>query len=1115
MKTLPIPSPGYHRTNLSSFTRIAAFFALVALIGIPLFSSSLASSTSEPSRALPIPPLVSAKKPTINSNLFGRFLNPGKQPALPPFSAPLVETIQILAADCTTPKTEFFLGDTVCAKTDGVTENDRFVNWLSPPDSHVAFGGPTETLIIQNPQTFTYTPTVTGGWKATIADPTDSSIIPALFNVNPVPPLATYAADCMTPKSTFNLGDTVCARAVGFGGSNNRFAWVDPANLVRTFTPITSDPQSDSFILPSTDTSVIDIFVVDNRGTWKVNVLSGGGRRLASVPFTVQAATASADLSLSKSLNGEAPDAAQQFSFTVAITNFGPNTAENVSISDPNPANATFVSATQTSGPAFSCTGSNPVICEPANTLKTLAAGDTATFTLTYTAGAANSTIINVASVTSDTTEINQSDNTATARVTVGGGGGTPPTCSLECPNDITVATNTTGGANVSFPSPGTFGDCGTVTTDHASGSFFPTGTTIVTATSSTGGGTCSFAVTVIDVPNPTITCPANQTVQAPSGQPEASVDPGTPSATGSGVVVSSSRSDERPVSDPYPVGTTFITWTATDQYNRQANCTQTIIVTSPDAPTISCPSDKTFTAASGDCTFTATAGQIGTPTTTGPNVTVTSERSDNQALTDPYPAGQTFITWTATNNVGSASCTQKITVQATDNQPPTLHVPPDVNATTDSCSALLDDELGVATAEDNCTASVNIVRTGVPRVACPIPGNPGRTCESFIFPTGTTIITYTATDAAGNSTSGTQRVTVTESPAVPPTITAPAAVTLFTGAGATACSVTVSNLDATLGTATANDNCPGVTVARSNVPAGNIFPLGNTTITYTATDRSGNMATDTQVVTVVDNTPPVVTPPGPVTLFTGPNASSCGVTVSNLDGTLGTGSATDNCSGVGAVTRSGMPSGNVFPVGNTTLTYSATDAHGNTGTATQIVTVVDNTPPQISCPASITKEPTCPSGAIATYTAPVGTDNCPNPITTRTAGLASGSVFPIGATTVTYSVTDANGNGPVSCSFTVTVLTPQVVIQNLITSVNASSLTGTQKNGLLAKLNAALSAINSGQTSVACNKLVEFINNVQTLISHGDISAAQGNAWISSANHVRNTIGCTNLGCS
>ena len=113
----------------------------------------------------------------------------------------------------------------------------------------------------------------------------------------------------------------------------------------------------------------------------------------------------------------------------------------------------------------------------------------------------------------------------------------------------------------------------------------------------------------------------------------------------------------------------------------------------------------------------------------------------------------------------------------------------------------------------------------------------------------------------------------------------------------------------------------------------------------------------------------------------------------------------------------------------------------------------------------------------------------------------------------MTHTVTDASGN-TASCSFTVTVLTPQAVIQSLITSVNNSSLTGTQKNGLLAKLNAALTAINGGGGN-ACAKLSDFVDNVGTLISHGDISAAQGNAWISSANHVRNTIGCINLGCS
>src|SRR5205807_794679 len=171
-------------------------------------------------------------------------------------------------------------------------------------------------------------------------------------------------------------------------------------------------------------------------------------------------------------------------------------------------------------------------------------------------------------------------------------------------------------------------------------------------------------------------------------------------------------------------------------------------------------------------------------------------------------------------------------------------------------------------------------------------------------------------------------------------------------------------------------------------------------------------------------------------------------------------------------ITRTGVPSGNFFALGTTTITYSATDAHGNSSSATQTVTVIDNTPPVISCPASFTLEPTCPSGAVGTYTAPVGTDNCPGAVTTRTAGLASGSVFPIGTTTVTYSVTDVHGNGPVSCSFTVTVKTPQAVIQDLINRVQAlvdqGALNGPDGQSLIKRLQSALDYLNSGNISAA-----------------------------------------------
>jgi hypothetical protein len=66
---------------------------------------------------------------------------------------------------------------------------------------------------------------------------------------------------------------------------------------------------------------------------------------------------------------------------------------------------------------------------------------------------------------------------------------------------------------------------------------------------------------------------------------------------------------------------------------------------------------------------------------------------------------------------------------------------------------------------------------------------------------------------------------------------------------------------DATLGSATASDACSGsaVTVNRSGVPANNLFPIGTTTITYTATDASGHSATAQQLVQVQDTSAPTI----------------------------------------------------------------------------------------------------------------------------------------------------------------------------------------------------------------------------------------------------------------
>jgi uncharacterized repeat protein (TIGR01451 family) len=934
-------------------------------------------------------------------------------------------------------------------------------------------------------------------------------------------PLETFASDCTTAQTEFVLGDTVCLKVNGVLVNPtfpNKISWVDTVGFIEQKTDLTMDPQTDSFVLPADDTSEINGVTIDNRGIWRINLTRNNGRILNTTLINVRDANnAAAHLIVRKFVSGGelSVDAGSTVRFVVALENKGPDAASAVSLSDPTPPNLEFVSFTQTAGPQFACDNGT---C----TATGLAAGASAEFLAEYrvTAGTAGGTVIaNTALVASPTSDPDSTTRAATSEITVVNSGN-QATCALECPGNITVTANTTqgteSGAIVTFGSAEPSGDCGSVTASPVSGSFFSVGTHTVTVSSSTGGGSCSFLVTVLQDNPPTITCPLPDLTGDATGGTSANVSVTAPAATGTNVAVSGVRSDAQLVgdppanspdlTDPYPIGTTIITWTATEFINgepgRTASCTQRVIVTAADAPTITCPVDKSFNQTGCDA-LTLTAAQIGTPSTTGNISEVEGTRGDGLHLTnDPYPVGVTVITWTATDNLGRvASCTQRITVVAVgDTQPPSLTAPPNVIVDTNSCGQIVGEtELGTATATDNC-GTVNIARSGVPA------GN--------FFPTGTTTITYTATDGAGNTSTATQTVTVRENPAIPPTISAPADLSFNTGPTATSCGVFVS--DAVLGAATANDNCPGVTVTRTGVPAGNNFPVGVTIVTYTATDRSGNTATDTQTITVVDDTKPVVTPPAAVTLFTGPGATSCSVTVSNLDATLGTATATDNCPGVGAVVRTGVPAGNVFPVGNTTLTYTVTDAHGNTSVpVTQVVTVVDNTAPVISCPTDIVLEPSCPSGAIATYSTPTATDNCGVQSVNRTAGLASGSVFPIGTTTVTHVATDIYGN-TASCSFTVTVLTPAQTVQNLINTVNAlPGLTGQQRQGLLSKLTAALDAINENKTTVACNKLADFISQVQSYISNGTLTSAQGQPLINSAAKVRNTIGCTALPCT
>lgn len=123
-------------------------------------------------------------------------------------------------------------------------------------------------------------------------------------------------------------------------------------------------------------------------------------------------------------------------------------------------------------------------------------------------------------------------------------------------------------------------------------------------------------------------------------------------------------------------------------------------------------------------------------------------------------------------------------------------------------------------------------------------------------------------------------------------------------------------------------------------------------------------------------------------------------------------------------------------------------DAHGNTGSAQFRVTVRDTTPPALSLPPDATLTATDPAGATYTYTA-TAIDLVAG-VVAATCEPASGSLFPVGTTTVLCAASD--GINIASGSFTVTVLPPSATVNNAPIALSATYIVqaGTSLGGVL-----------------------------------------------------------------
>jgi len=201
-----------------------------------------------------------------------------------------------------------------------------------------------------------------------------------------------------------------------------------------------------------------------------------------------------------------------------------------------------------------------------------------------------------------------------------------------------------------------------------------------------------------------------------------------------------------------------------------------------------------------------------------------------------------------------------------------------------------------------------------------------------------------------------------------------------------------------------------------AGLPSGAIFPVGTTTNVFEVTDLAGNMSSCSFDVTVEDTENPVIACSGDIHVYA---TSAAGASVSYPDP-----SASDNCAGVQVALTAGDVSGATFPIGFTTVSYMATDAAGNSSSCSFVVEV-EGIAPVAVCPSDITV--TNDLGICGASVPFAAVDNTGIPASTMSYTHSSGDIFPVGSTMVTATATNAIGSS--SCSFQIVVIDAEAPI--------------------------------------------------------------------------------------
>ena len=439
---------------------------------------------------------------------------------------------------------------------------------------------------------------------------------------------------------------------------------------------------------------------------------------------------------------------------------------------------------------------------------------------------------------------------------------------------------------------------------------------------------------------------------------------------------------------DADTVGSYTITYTATDSSGNTSTETRVVNVVDTTAPTIVCAESLNLS--------------LNENGLTGLNIDDVLESSFDLSgvasislSTDSFDCsniGENNVTVTVTDNYGNSSeCSTAVNV--IDELLPSIIAPDDI--TTCSMENL---DLGEPIVEDNC--SITSITNDLP--------------SSF---EGDIIVTWTVTDSSGNTNSVTQNVFLGD--LNPPSITAPESVEVSVTNGCVASNINLGNPEY-------SDDC-AVAAVYNDAP--DDLPVGETIVIWTVEDEMGNSSTDEQLVIVIDDIAPEIT------ATTGDLNVNCLATQVNI----GTPNASDNC-GISSLSND-APDADEFPIGVTTVTWTAVDIYGNSSTYEQIINVLDQISPEAIC-ADINL--TLENGIAFITVEDIGSESSDQ------CGIESIELSQyefteehIGENSVTLTVTDYAGNSS-TCEALVTVepglSVTDNIVQNLIVYPNPSS---------------------------------------------------------------------------